>query len=203
MTQESPDIPLCPTCNHHHVLGTRCSVCGHVGKSNIFPKMKMRSQERRQFHIDYFESNDDQGYIHIVREIRKMVFTQESSALSPQQELMVDANSRHFIAFQGDAPIACGRWRFGSTHSGMTYADIDRFAVLPCYRGKSFGRTCFLNVIGDIQSTCQRNGHHLVSIQIFIPPECSWIGEKLERVGYLGIPTNGGALYSRGLEDSY
>lgn len=84
----------------------------------------------------------------------------------------------------------------------MTYADVDRLVVLPCYRGRSFGRTCFLSIVTDIQATCRQYGHQPVSIQIFVPSYCAWIGGKLERMGYVGIPTsNGGVLYSRGLDD--
>lgn len=35
------DIPICGSCGHRHILGVKCSICGHVGKSQIFTKMKV------------------------------------------------------------------------------------------------------------------------------------------------------------------
>ena len=37
------DVPLCPSCNHHHIQGVKCTICGHVGRSQIFPKMQVFS----------------------------------------------------------------------------------------------------------------------------------------------------------------
>lgn len=36
-------MPMCNSCGHRHVQGVKCSVCGHVGKSQIFVKMKVKS----------------------------------------------------------------------------------------------------------------------------------------------------------------
>ena len=30
-------LPLCKVCNHHHVQGTKCDICGHVGKTVRVP----------------------------------------------------------------------------------------------------------------------------------------------------------------------
>ncbi len=36
------ELPLCLTCNHRHYDGVKCSICGHIGKSNIFIKMQVK-----------------------------------------------------------------------------------------------------------------------------------------------------------------
>ena len=40
-------IPLCSVCNHHHEQGVKCDICGHVGKSTIYPKMRERGKIAR------------------------------------------------------------------------------------------------------------------------------------------------------------
>jgi hypothetical protein len=27
------EVPLCAVCNHRHVQGVKCEICGHVGKT--------------------------------------------------------------------------------------------------------------------------------------------------------------------------
>eukprot|EP01033_Poteriospumella_lacustris_P021963 gene21963-16414_t len=36
----SVEAPLCTSCGHHHEQGVKCLICGHVGKSQIFAKMR-------------------------------------------------------------------------------------------------------------------------------------------------------------------
>ena len=33
--------PLCNVCGHNHVQGVKCHICGHVGRSQIYQKMKV------------------------------------------------------------------------------------------------------------------------------------------------------------------
>jgi hypothetical protein len=35
------EIPFCDVCKHRHIQGIKCSLCGHIGRSNIYPKMKV------------------------------------------------------------------------------------------------------------------------------------------------------------------
>ena len=35
------EVPLCNSCGHRHIQGVKCSICGHVGKSQIYHKMRV------------------------------------------------------------------------------------------------------------------------------------------------------------------
>lgn len=39
----SEPVPYCNVCGHHHEQGTRCPICGHSGRANVFKKMRVRS----------------------------------------------------------------------------------------------------------------------------------------------------------------
>jgi hypothetical protein len=169
-----------------------------IGKSNIFPKMRMRSQEKRQFRFQYFESDDTNGYIDIIRSIRRIVYEQELGIPSNANDALIDARSRHVIGFLGDFPAVIARWRCEVMHSGIRYIDIDRFATVPLYRIKGFAKACLISILNDVQAVM--SGVPVASIQILVPSIVAWIGPRLEELGFLGVPTGSGdVLFSRGI----
>lgn len=34
--------PFCHVCQHYHEQGSKCPICGHSGKANIYKKMRVR-----------------------------------------------------------------------------------------------------------------------------------------------------------------
>lgn len=46
-------VPLCTSCGHYHAQGVRCSICGHVGKSQIFVKMRVWSESTPLPHFKF------------------------------------------------------------------------------------------------------------------------------------------------------
>ena len=44
MEVDSGEIPLCDSCGHRHIQGVRCTICGHIGKSQIFVKMRVSNR---------------------------------------------------------------------------------------------------------------------------------------------------------------
>lgn len=197
------DVPMCATCQHRHVLGVRCDICGHTGKSNIFSKMQSRSAEKQRFRWEFFEipySSDAEGLLSVTREIRKQVFEQEMGLqYNSAADSLADYNSRHLIGFLGDSPIVAARWRLETTLSGVIYADIDRFAVVPRSRRCGYGKQSLLFIFDDIRHVHEIKGRQIASVQILVPAFCSWCGQYLERLGFFGIPSGSDVLYSRGL----
>lgn len=43
MELDNNEIPMCNSCGHNHVQGVKCQICGHVGRSMIYQKMKVSS----------------------------------------------------------------------------------------------------------------------------------------------------------------
>ena len=35
------EVPICGFCSHRHHQGIKCTICGHVGKSNLYLKMRV------------------------------------------------------------------------------------------------------------------------------------------------------------------
>lgn len=47
--EEEEVVPICTSCGHRHVLGTKCGICGHVGRSQIYSKMRVRPPQASLF----------------------------------------------------------------------------------------------------------------------------------------------------------
>src|SRR5689334_1503067 len=76
--------------------------------------------------------------------IRKKVFVDEQHC-PPELEYQNDDVSTHFIAYHNEFPCGAARWR--KTENGIK---LERFAVLPSYRGKGIGAELVKAVLSDI-----------------------------------------------------
>ena len=56
-------IPLCASCGHHHYIDIKCEICGHIGRSQIFIKMRAKAKEASKSKIVHYEQNDIQASI--------------------------------------------------------------------------------------------------------------------------------------------
>ncbi len=74
------------------------------------------------------------------RYIRRRVFIDEQECPPAEEWDAHDATSRHLLGWLGDAPIAVARWR-AVPHDDLIVAKLERFAVLPAFRGAGHGRT--------------------------------------------------------------
>ncbi|MDQ7039399.1 MAG: GNAT family N-acetyltransferase [Rhodothermus sp.] len=82
------------------------------------------------------------------RAIRERVFIQEQGC-SPEEEWDgYDEVSRHFLGWVGDVPVATARWRVVPFNERLV-AKLERFAVLPEYRGYGYGRAMVQYVMED------------------------------------------------------
>lgn len=79
--------------------------------------------------------------------IRRKVFVDEQHC-PPELEYENDDVSTHFLAFCDGVPCGAARWR--KTENGIK---LERFAVLPEYRGKGVGAYLVKAVLADVPQT--------------------------------------------------
>jgi predicted GNAT family N-acyltransferase len=91
------------------------------------------------------------------RRIRTRVFIEEQ-ACPPEEEWDAHdetsargATCHHLLGFVDGTPVAVARWR-PVTHDGERMAKLERFAVLPEWRGRGLGRAIVDATIADAQS---------------------------------------------------
>ena len=118
--QEEEEVPLCATCGHHHVPGVKCTVCGHVGKSNIFKKMKERAAAYYKLDLCYygtglengcdFSQNQNIEAWAVIRELRGNVCRAAGGNLTHEFNIQQEKNSRHMLGYYGSRPFLCARY---------------------------------------------------------------------------------------------
>ncbi len=83
--------------------------------------------------------------------IRTAIFIQEQACPPEEEWDEYDATSRHLLGTLGDEPVATARWRTVARGS-LTAAKLERFAVLPAYRGRGLGRALVAFTISDAEA---------------------------------------------------
>mmetsp|Transcript_21375 Transcript_21375/g.36165 ORF Transcript_21375/g.36165 Transcript_21375/m.36165 type:complete len:303 (+) Transcript_21375:46-954(+) len=179
---DNEDIPLCTTCGHRHILGVRCSICGHVGKSQIFPKMRAKAHKRRSLHSDFLEGPQtiiDPRY-EIVLQVLNLACEEVQNVASTEANSILDSTSVHLIISVGDAPAAIARWHYIQeplrefTPSGLDAATsqvnvsgivMDRIVITPPFRRRGLTYHCLSMAV---QYTMQ---HHIpiVFFDLLVP----------------------------------
>lgn len=71
--------------------------------------------------------------------IRTRVFVQEQACPPELEWDEHEETSRHLVGYVDEAPVAAARWRVVRV-DGKPAAKLERFAVLPAYRGRGLGR---------------------------------------------------------------
>ena len=84
----------------------------------------------------------------MARGIRQRVFVEEQACPPEEEWDEHDATSRHIIGFIDGEPAATARWRT-VPHEHQPVAKLERFAVLPAYRGHGHGRRLVRYVMDD------------------------------------------------------
>lgn len=82
------------------------------------------------------------------RAVRQRVFVEEQDCPPEEEWDAHDAISRHLIGIVEATVVATARWR-AVTHDGRAMAKLERFAVLPAYRGRGYGRQMVQAAIDD------------------------------------------------------
>jgi predicted GNAT family N-acyltransferase len=78
--------------------------------------------------------------------IRQKVFIEEEN-VEPALESEHDEEAHHYLLILGDKALATARWR--ETEKGIK---LERFAVLPEFRNRGFGKIILREVLNDVIS---------------------------------------------------
>ncbi|NBC17037.1 MAG: GNAT family N-acetyltransferase [Bacteroidetes bacterium] len=97
------------------------------------------------FHIHPVTSEADWD---AARAIREQVFIVEQDCPPEDEWDAYDATSRHLLGWAGDTPVATARWRTVPYDEALA-AKLERFAVLPDYRGRGYGRALVAFALDD------------------------------------------------------
>ena len=140
---------------------------------------------------------DEEGWQH-ARRVRTLVFIEEQ-ACPPEEEWDAhDSTSRHLLGWVGDTPVATARWRTVPV-AGRLGAKLERFAVLPDYRGHGYGRRLVSETIADARQAGFRRFvlHAQAHLEAFYASfGFEPVGEQFEEAG---IPH----IAMRRLDDAY
>ncbi len=82
------------------------------------------------------------------RAIRHRVFIEEQGCAPEEEWDGHDATSQHVLGMAGGELAATARWRT-VTHGGEAVAKLERFAVVPEYRGRGYGRALVQHMLGE------------------------------------------------------
>lgn len=83
-----------------------------------------------------------------VKHIRTRVFIEEQACPPEEEWDEHEATSRHFLGRVDGRPAAAARWRTTPCDRRLA-AKLERFAVLPEYRGRGYGRRLVEHLIRD------------------------------------------------------
>jgi predicted GNAT family N-acyltransferase len=121
------------------------------------------------------------------RAIRQRVFVEEQACPPEEEWDEHDATARHLLGLVGEAPAACSRWRVVD-YAGGPVAKLERFAVLPEFRGAGHGRQMVEAAMAD----AQRAGHERFAMhaQAHLERFYASLGFRTEGEGFMeaGIP---------------
>ena len=82
----------------------------------------------------------------LAQQIRTAVFVQEQGVDASDEYDAFEEISQHYLVAVDSKEVATARWRF--TSNGIK---LERFAVLPTYRGKGIGKYLVEQVIEEVQ----------------------------------------------------
>jgi len=82
------------------------------------------------------------------RAIREQVFIDEQDCPPEEEWDGHDDTSRHVLGRVEETPVATARWR-ATSHGDDIVAKLERFAVLPDYRGEGRGTDLVQSVVDD------------------------------------------------------
>jgi predicted GNAT family N-acyltransferase len=113
--------------------------------------------------------------------IRRKVFVDEQHCPA-DLEYENDEFSTHFLATSNGVPCGAARWR--QTENGIK---LERFAVLPEYRGKGVGAHLVRAVLADIPPDAKKIylNAQLSAVDFYLPFGFKPVGERFEEAGIM------------------
>ena len=153
----SNELPLCTVCNHRHEQGVKCTICGHVGRSHMYLRMKAKSQRYSNFNVHKFDTHDTITHLDKFDFYRLMSIVNNIQEKCNYPAISVSPDlCCYFIGYLGNAPIAVTRWVYMQNNNnninndgkivGTWSAVMDMVCVLEPYRLKGYG----LNLINSL-----------------------------------------------------
>ena len=97
--------------------------------------------------LDITPVEDESGWVQ-AKSIRRRVFIEEQDCPPEEEWDGFDATSRHVLGRVDGTPVATARWRTVPYDEALA-AKLERFAVLPDYRGRGYGRQLVRYVLHD------------------------------------------------------
>lgn len=85
--------------------------------------------------------------------IRRTVFVEEQRVPEAEEYDEFESSSRHFLAHSNGEPCGTARWRFTENN-----VKLERFAVLPDFRGHGVGSALVRAVLDDVASQSAAEG---------------------------------------------
>jgi len=178
------DVPICVVCKHAHEQGVRCSECGHVGKSNLYPKMLARATAASSFNVVCFCAQSTHvphldHQFNVTMAMRRSVFGEEHGDA-------MDAEAHHASGLLGNAPVMVARWRlvqFPETWISrpMSYALVDRLGVLPDYRRRGFGKRALQELCNNVMLN---RATGIAGVVVLVPAAEAWAVNRLMENGF-------------------
>lgn len=193
---EDPLAELCATCRHRHHQGTKCGVCGHVGRCNIFPKMYNKSMRAAQLRFQYLTAevfhDRTNGFYDIIQELRGQIFCYVGSNRTFEEEFgdrEKEEKCSHLVAFMGDAPVCIARFCYvQEVNCNTCTVVIDRFGVVQSRRSQGLGRLCLNNLLEHVAKVIMEQGMTLnVALKVPVMEELVKLVTKLQEVGFHAI----------------
>ncbi|MEO0556748.1 MAG: GNAT family N-acetyltransferase [Bacteroidota bacterium] len=142
-----------------------------------------------------------------VRAIRQRVFVEEQ-ACAPEDEWdaydVPDARGQtvhHLLGTVDGTPAAAARWRpirqrEGGSDIGLATAKLERFAVLPAFRGRGFGRQMIQHAMAEAQAAgCERLVLHAQAYLVDLYRQLGFetVGEPFDEAGIEHVKMTWGA----------
>lgn len=198
---ENPAVPICGVCSHRHVLGEKCSICGHVGQSQAFKRMVEKAANRRNISVVLVNPSSSKHLIHS----STSTSTSDEMQCIVNELLLLDAaehddqhlnyatmrESVYFLAFAGNSPVGYLNLSYvpempavsavSTFAQSLTYV-IKRVYVVPARRRCKVAlhcmRMCLLYMMS--QSAVRK-----VGLCIPVPITDTWIGAKFH--GFIAV----------------
>ena len=97
-----------------------------------------------------FEPVQNEEQWQMARAIRQRVFVEEQACPPEEEWDEHDETSHHVLGLVEGEPAATARWR-PVAYEGGPAAKLERFAVLPAFRGRGHGRRLVQRVMADVR----------------------------------------------------
>ena len=106
-----------------------------------------------------------------VFEIRTEVFVKEQKCLPSEEFDELDAVAKHYLLFEGDIPVATGRYR--KTEKGIK---VERIATLESARGKGYASIVVNHLMAEASAAHPDCSYFYLHAQVSVMPLYSSLG---------------------------